>query len=68
MKYLTGKDYPWVCTNCRSMIDAAVLLITEGPDTDDEEAPANFVYDHGLYCGKYNCEAKMEFTLHEKRD
>ena len=55
MKYLTGKDYPWLCKSCRAVVDTAVLLVTEGPDTDDDEAPINFVYDHGLYCGKYEC-------------
>ena len=61
MKYLTGKDYPHLCKQCQAMIDRCVDAVEFGPDTDDEEAPCMFVYDHKLYCGGYECvEEKQE--------
>ena len=56
MNFLTGSDYPDLCKKCRSTIDqVAGILIPEGPDTDDEEAPCNYVYDHGMFCGGHEC-------------
>ncbi len=65
MKFLTGKDYPWLCAQCQARIDEAVpivmLLIQEGPDRDwDEEAPCEHVYDQGLFCGGHECVNKPE--------
>ena len=57
MEFLTGKDYPWVCEKCCAAIDAAALLFNgDQPDTDDEEAPAMYVYDHKMYCGGHSCK------------
>lgn len=60
MKYLTGKNYHWLCERCRATVDSVVSLVIEGPDTDDDEAPINFVYDNGLYCGGYTCVNRPE--------
>ncbi|KKN85788.1 hypothetical protein LCGC14_0275950 [marine sediment metagenome] len=52
MEFLLGRDYPHLCDTCRAAIDTAALLLgEEGPDTDNIEAPIDFVYDHSLYCG-----------------
>lgn len=64
MKYLTGKDYPDLCDRCQAAVNGAALIVAIGADTDDEEAPLNFVYDNGLYCGGYSCTNK-EFTPRE---
>ena len=56
MKFLTGKDYPDLCKKCRTIIDhISDFIIPEGPDTDDVEAPCNYVYDHNLFCGGFEC-------------
>ncbi len=61
MKFLTGKDYPWVCLVCQAAIDSAAMLFTgDQEDTDDEEAPAMFVYDHHWYCGGDHCKQSDE--------
>lgn len=60
MEFLTGKDYPHVCLGCRAMIDSVAQMFAEGEmaDTDDEEAPCMYVYDHGMYCGGHECVNK----------
>ncbi len=61
MNYLAGKDYPWLCDQCKSAINnAALVSSTDEQYTDDPEGPAMFVYDNGLYCGKYHCANKPE--------
>jgi hypothetical protein len=57
VKFLTGKDYPHLCAVCRAAIDGMTMLYREGlvEDTDDEEAPCRFVYDHALFCGGREC-------------
>jgi len=60
MKFLTGSDYPDLCSKCRMAIDQAVDIVVMGADTDDEEAPCNFVYDHGMFCGGHECKAEYE--------
>jgi len=55
MKFLTGSDYPDLCLKCRMTIDQVVDIVSMGADTDDEEAPCNFVYDHGMFCGGHEC-------------
>ena len=57
MEFLLGRDYPHLCDTCRAAIDTAALLLgEEGPDTDNIEAPIDFVYDHSLYCGGRSCQ------------
>lgn len=55
MEYLTGKDYPWLCSKCRATVDGVVELVEMGPDTDDNEAPLMYVGDHHLFCGGREC-------------
>ena len=50
MQFLVGKDYPELCATCRGAIDSAAMLLEEGPDTDDEEAPCMLAYDMGWLC------------------
>lgn len=60
MKFLTGIDYPHVCSICRSAIDDAAIPYQSGemPDTDNDEAAIDFVYDNNLYCGGHECVNK----------
>ena len=65
MKFLTGKDYPWLCSQCQARIDEAIqivrLLVKEGPDQDwDEESPCDYVYDHSQFCGGHECVNRPE--------
>jgi hypothetical protein len=57
VKFLTGKDYPHLCPKCQAAIDGVAMLYREGlmEDTDDEEAPCMFVYDHAMFCGGREC-------------
>jgi hypothetical protein len=55
--FLTGKDYPWICEQCKTMVDQCVDLVRMGTDTDDDEAPIMFAYDHKLMCGGHECES-----------
>lgn len=59
---LTGKDYPHLCETCRATIDdvASLVFDGDGPDTDNEEAPCDYVYDHGMFCGGHTCINKPE--------
>ncbi len=67
MRFLTGKDYPELCEACRHMVDMVVDLVIEGPDTDDEEAPINFVYDHHLFCGGDHCAVKEQARVEARQ-
>ena len=53
MKYLTGKDYTWLCDNCQTVIDQAHMLIVDGFTNDiyvdDNEGPSMLAYDKGLF-------------------
>lgn len=55
MEFLTGKDYPHLCQTCRDTITAIAICLDEGEDTDNEEAPCDFVYDHAMLCGGREC-------------
>jgi hypothetical protein len=56
---LTGKDYPHLCSACRATIDEMAMLYGEdGPDTDNEEAACDAVYDHRMFCGGGQCDNK----------
>lgn len=56
MEFLTGKDYPLLCSGCRSMIDQCVeLVIIIGEGTDDNEAPLMLAGDNNLLCGGREC-------------
>ena len=59
VKFYTGKDYPELCDRCRATIDKCVTLVKFGEDTDDNEAPAMFAYDHNLMCGGYECVSEV---------
>lgn len=65
MNFLTGKDYPHLCPACRRAIDDIAALFQEGemPDTDDEEAPCMYVYDHGMFCGGHECKDHQYETV-----
>ena len=73
MKFLTGKDYPWMCERCQSAIDECAEEVAErvalGAEdmvsgrvlidlTDDNEAPSTLAYDRRLFCGGGECEAE----------
>jgi len=55
--FLTGKDYPRLCSFCRRAIDDIAMLFKDGlmADTDDPEAPCMVVYDRRMYCGGHEC-------------
>jgi hypothetical protein len=52
MKYLTGKDYAWLCDNCQKAIDLAYTMIVDGlvndQYADDNEGPCMLAYDRRL--------------------
>lgn len=52
MEFFTGKDYPHICVDCRSVVDLCAVAVAEGPDTDDEEAPLMLAGDKGLLCNQ----------------
>jgi hypothetical protein len=54
---LTGKDYPHLCSACRSAIDDMAGLYADDlmEDTDNEEAACDAVYDHRMFCGGGEC-------------
>ena len=51
MKFYRGKDYPHLCTKCRTTVDQCVDLVMFGEDTDDEEAPLMLAGDLRMLCG-----------------
>ena len=56
---LTGEDYPHLCGACQAAITQAAEVLTDfGPDTDNEEAAADYVYDNALFCGGRTCANK----------
>lgn len=56
MNFLTGKDYPHLCSACQNQIDIVVGLMPELADTDDIEAPCDYCYDYNLFCGGSFCK------------
>lgn len=58
-KFLVGKDYPWLCSQCQQQIDTIAGMIKDLPDTDDNEAPCMYVCDHALFCGGTECKNKI---------
>lgn len=63
LTYLGGMDYPHLCKKCRKAVDdareALVIMFPDGEDIDyDPEAPCNFVYDRGGFCGGKECVNK----------
>ncbi len=52
---LTGKDYDYLCSRCRTAVDDMVELILEGPDSDDPEAPLMAAGDLELFCNGRSC-------------
>ena len=53
---LTGKDYPHLCGKCQAAIDDMAMAYGEdGPDTDNEEAACDAVYDASMFCGGHTC-------------
>lgn len=59
---LTGKDYPHLCSACRSAIDDMADLYADDlmEDTDNEEAACDAVYDHRMFCGGGECINKPQ--------
>lgn len=58
MEFLTGKDYPHLCSACQATIDQVALLFNG--DQEDTEAPCMFVYDHRMFCGGLECVNKAQ--------
>jgi hypothetical protein len=60
MKFLTGKDYPWLCESCRATLDIVAQALLDGYyETDDVEAPAMMMGDRRLFCGGDHCANKV---------
>ncbi len=57
VKFVPGKEYTQLCDKCRKVIDEIWEVFNMGvmEDTDDEEAPCNYVYDNALFCGGHEC-------------
>lgn len=62
MDFLKGRDYPHVCIECRRTISEVAAMYANGnmPDTDDVEAPCNYVYDNCMFCGGSTCKVEDE--------
>ena len=60
MGFLTGKDYPHLCSLCQTAIDNCLDLAYFGSDTDDIEAPCNLAYDHSMFCGGSECNNRTD--------
>ena len=58
MKYLTGKDYDHLCSECQMVITCLVCEIKNLDDiyVADEEGPCNAAYDYSLFCGGHTCK------------
>ena len=70
MEFLTGKDYPWICAECRSAVDQCAEEMAERValgaedmvsgrvliDLADREAPMMLAGDRGMFCGWGECE------------
>lgn len=68
VRFLTGDDYPHLCQDCRATISAIAASIFDGDqaDTDDNEAPAMYVYDNKMYCGGHECVNKPGEAAHDE--
>lgn len=51
-QFLDPASYMHLCPKCRSQLTILTQQFAEDMfgDTDDEEAPSMFMYDHRLYC------------------
>jgi hypothetical protein len=70
MEFLTGKDYPWMCAECRAAVDQCAEEMAERVswgdgdvesgrlliDLGDNEAPMMLAGDRGMFCGWGECE------------
>ena len=56
-QFRPAKEYPWLCQACQETLSNITALFEQGemPDTDDEEAPSMYMYDHQLYCDGFTC-------------
>jgi len=56
MKFENPSSYN-LCDSCTQTLQSITGMFDSGdmPDTDDSEAPINFMYDHGIYCGGHEC-------------
>jgi len=59
VEYLTGENYPHLCSKCQSAIDNAHMLIVDGFASGryvhDNEGPCMLAYDKGWFRG---CECE----------
>jgi hypothetical protein len=58
MRFTNPKDYHWLCDECKEQLVRVTQMFEEDlmEDTDDEEAPCNFMYDHKMFCGGHTCK------------
>ena len=56
-EYIPVAEYTWLCDKDRAKLANITDLFVGGnmPDTLDEEAPCNFMYDNKLFCGGWTC-------------
>ena len=67
MKFLTGKDYPWLCEKCKDAVDTSAIYLREGgADTDDPEAPLMFAADHNWLCSGRECCSGIDEEKQQK--
>lgn len=59
IEYLDPDSYTHLCPACRQTLTAVTEMYRLGdmPDSDDEEAPCDFMYDQSLFCGGQRCHA-----------
>lgn len=57
MDFVNPHTYTDLCPKCRATLVSITDLFVDGlmPDTDDEEAPCMYLYDHGMFCQGSEC-------------
>jgi hypothetical protein len=53
--YLDPESYTHLCPECRALLASLTATFGEGEDSDDDEAPCNYMYDHALFCQGREC-------------
>ena len=61
VKFIDPKSYDHLCEKCQSLLaDVTQVMEEMGPDTDNQEAPCDWMYDRRLFCGGHECNGEEE--------
>ena len=68
-KFIEASTYDNLCDECRALLAGITTEMEEnGADTDNEEAPCDYMYDHRMFCGGHECSRDGEDDLWRGRD